>query len=91
MLPSIAVEAFCEFLVNDSHLWPKIDGVDAVNMVKILDDFVQKFELKNKLALFWVCFVPSYVDGLVLGVDNLKQMEENVEMFKSFFNGRPAK
>eukprot|EP00944_MAST-04C_sp_MAST-4C-sp1_P006816 g6816.t1 len=71
-------------LVNDSHLWPKIDGVDAVNMVKILDDFVQKFELKNKLALcFGFVLSLPYVDGLVLGVDNLKQMEENVEMFKS--------
>ena len=42
-------------------------------------------------GFFWGCFricfgfvlsLP-YVDGLVLGVDNLKQMEENVEMFKS--------
>ena len=58
--------------MNDSHLWPKIDGVDAVNMVKIDDDFVQKFELRTSLRLFWVCLSLPYVDGLVLGVDNLK-------------------
>ena len=28
--------------MNDSDVWPKIDGVDAVNMVKTLDEFVQK-------------------------------------------------
>ena len=43
----------------------------------------KSLSLKTNLYFVLGWFVSENVDGLVLGVDNMKQIEENVELFKS--------
>ena len=53
-------------------------------MVAKLDGLVEKFGLKSKLSLcFGFVISLPFVNGIVLGVDNLDQLKENIETFKS--------
>jgi spore coat polysaccharide biosynthesis protein SpsF len=71
-------------LVNDADFWPEIDGVNASEMVAKLDGLVEKFGLKSKLSLcFGFVISLPFVNGIVLGVDNLDQLKENIETFKT--------
>ena len=68
-------------LVSDATKWPNIDDVEPEEYIKKLSGLVKLFKLNNRLEL---CFSYiksiSWIDGLVVGVDNIEQLEENVSL-----------
>jgi aryl-alcohol dehydrogenase-like predicted oxidoreductase len=69
-------------LVSDASKWPK-SAKESNNYVKQLDILVETFKLNNKIEL---CFSYikyfDWVDGIVIGVDNIGQLQNNIECFK---------
>jgi len=82
------IEIYCRsiylqgILISESSRWPNI-GIDAVKYVKQLDNIKNKYGFKNKKELN-MSYVKSidWVSGIIIGVDNLEQLKENIELFK---------
>jgi aryl-alcohol dehydrogenase-like predicted oxidoreductase len=71
-------------LVNNAEFWPEIEGIDASEIVKKLDGFVKKFQFNSKLSLcFGFVLSLPFVNGIVLGIDNLDQLQENLKIFQT--------
>ena len=70
-------------LVSDASKWPKIDNVNPEEYIEKLNNLVKLFKLNNRLEL---CFSYvksiSWINGLLIGVDNLKQLKENLKLSK---------
>ena len=70
-------------LVSTPDKWPKLDNVNPLDYVEKLEGFVEKFNFNSRTEL---CF--SYIksikwlDGLIIGVDNLDQLKNNINYFK---------
>ena len=82
------VEIYCRsiylqgILISDANKWPKIN-IDSKKYVKKLEDIKEKYNFKNKKELN-MSYVKSiqWVSGVIIGVDNIEQLKENIEIFK---------
>jgi len=68
-------------LVNDFKYWPKIDNFDLRYIYNSINLLCKKYNV-TKVELV-VGFIKSikWIDGVIFGVDNIKQLEENVKIF----------
>jgi aryl-alcohol dehydrogenase-like predicted oxidoreductase len=70
-------------LVSDASKWPKIDNVNPEEYIEKLNNLVKLFKLNNRLELCF-SYVKSidWINGLLIGVDNLEQLKENLKLSK---------
>ena len=68
-------------LISDATKWPKIDDINPEEYIEKLNNLVKLFKLNNRLEL---CFSYiksiSWINGLLIGVDNLKQLKDNLKL-----------
>jgi aryl-alcohol dehydrogenase-like predicted oxidoreductase len=69
-------------LVSSPDKWPKIENVDPIEYVDKLNNLVEKFGFNNRLELCF-SYIKSieWIDGLLVGVDNILQFEQNIKLF----------
>lgn len=69
-------------LLSTADKWPKIYGVNPGNFINKLNNLVKEFKLNNRLELCF-SYIKSieWIDGLLIGVDNLDQLNENLKLF----------
>ena len=69
-------------LVSSPDKWPKIENVDPTEYVDKLNNLVEKFGFNNRLELCF-SYIKSidWIDGLLVGVDNIFQFEQNIKLF----------
>ncbi len=72
-------------LVSPGHLWPKVPNADPSSILMRLSWFVKTFN-RQSIQDLCVAYARSqdWIDCLVVGMDNLEQLEQNVKLF-----GRP--
>lgn len=69
-------------LISEADKWPKIDDINPEKFIKILNELVEQFNLNSRLELCF-SYVKSieWIDGLLIGVDNINQLNENLKLF----------
>ena len=69
-------------LISDADKWPKIHNIHPKEFIKKLNELVKVFKLNSRLELCF-SYVKSiqWIDGLLIGVDNLDQLNENLKLF----------
>ena len=69
-------------LVSSKDKWPKLDNINSEEYVNNLNKLVNIFNFNNKIELC-LSFIKSidWIDGLLMGVDNVSQLEENIKLF----------
>jgi aryl-alcohol dehydrogenase-like predicted oxidoreductase len=69
-------------LISDADKWPKIDNNNPEEFIKKLNELVKLFKLNSRLELCF-SYVKSieWIDGLLIGVDNINQLNENLKLF----------
>ena len=69
-------------LVSSDEKWPKIDGVNPKDYIDKLNNLVKKFNLNNRIELCF-SYIKSikWINGLVIGVDNIEQLSQNIKLF----------
>lgn len=67
---------------NDAAVWPTIDGVNVTSLLDTLRKFIAKFD-RTSLADLALAYVRAqdWIDGIVLGMGCLNQLQENVELY----------
>lgn len=70
-------------LLSSKDKWPKLENINADEYVENLNMLVKKFGFKNKIELC-LSYVKSieWIDGLLMGVDTVDQLNENIKLFK---------
>jgi len=70
-------------LLSSKDKWPKLENINADKYVENLNMIVKKFDFKNKIELC-LSYVKSieWIDGLLMGVDTVDQLNENIKLFK---------
>lgn len=71
-------------LTSEPNLWPKINGVDARELVAEIDELVKTLNRESRadLCTAYVRAQP-WVDSLVIGMETLEQLEENIRLFRN--------
>lgn len=69
-------------LISEADKWPKIDDINPEEFIKKLNELVKQFKLNSRLELCF-SYVKSieWIDGLLIGVDNINQLNENLKLF----------
>lgn len=69
-------------LISEADKWPKIDDINPEEFIKKLNELVELFKLNSRLELCF-SYVKSieWIDGLLIGVDNINQLNENLKLF----------
>ena len=69
-------------MVSSDEKWPKIDGVNPKDYIDKLNNLVKKFNLNNRIELCF-SYIKSikWINGLVIGVDNIEQLSQNIKLF----------
>lgn len=69
-------------LLNDSDKWPKIKNVNSNEYVSKLNKLKRDLNFENKIELC-ISYSKSinWVNGIIFGVDNIKQLKENIDLF----------
>ena len=82
------VQIFCRsiflqgLLISSCDKWPKIN-INANKYINKLEELTKKYNFNNRKELV-ISYVNSidWVSGIIMGVDNIKQLKENIELFK---------
>jgi len=71
-------------LTSDLNIWPKINGVNAREVMAEIDELVKTLNRKSRadLCIAYVRAQP-WVDSLVIGMETLEQLEENIRLFQN--------
>jgi len=69
-------------LVSTADKWPKLDGVNPNDYINKLNNLVHEFQFNNRLELCF-SYIKSikWINGLLIGVDNIDQLKENIRLF----------
>ena len=69
-------------LISSGDKWPKIDGINPDEFINKLNHLIIEFKFKNRLELCF-SYIKSieWIDGLLIGVDNIEQLKENLKLF----------
>jgi len=69
-------------LISEADKWPKINDINPEEFINKLNDLVKLFKLNSRLELCF-SYVKSieWIDGLLIGVDNINQLNENLKLF----------
>lgn len=69
-------------LLRDKRFWPKINGVDPLNIIKKLKEAAQEMN-RDHVADLCISYVRSHpwITGLVIGMETLPQLHENIQFF----------
>jgi aryl-alcohol dehydrogenase-like predicted oxidoreductase len=70
-------------LISSADKWPKIENVDAKIYINNLNDLVKEFNFNNRIELCF-SYIKSidWINGILIGVDNLQQLKDNINFFK---------
>ena len=70
-------------LISTQDKWPKIKNVNSENYINKLNSLVKEFNFNNKIELCF-SYVKSieWINGLLVGSEDIKQLEENIRLFK---------
>lgn len=70
-------------LISDQDSWPRLKNVNPAFYVKRLNKLTDEFKLDNRKELC-IAYTKSFpwINGVVIGVDNLQQLEENHKLFQ---------
>jgi aryl-alcohol dehydrogenase-like predicted oxidoreductase len=70
-------------LISSKEKWPKLKNINSKEYVDNLEFLVKKFDFSNKIELC-LSYIKSieWIDGLLMGVDSIEQLEENIELFR---------
>lgn len=82
------IQIFCRsiflqgILISPRDKWPRIN-INADEYINKLNKLVDKYNLKNRKELV-ISYVNSieWISGIIIGVDNIKQLVENINLFK---------
>lgn len=69
-------------LISSKDKWPKLDNINSEDYVNKLDKLSSTFNFNNKIELC-LSYIKSikWINGLLMGVDNVMQLEENIKLF----------
>ena len=69
-------------LISSQDKWPNLDNINSEEYVNKLDNLTRTFNFNNKIELC-LSYVKSidWIDGLLMGVDNVSQLKENIKLF----------
>tara|TARA_B110000495_G_C22956016_1_gene560114 strand:+ start:350 stop:1243 length:894 start_codon:yes stop_codon:yes gene_type:complete len=69
-------------LLSSKEKWPNLDNINPEEYVNKLDKLTSTFNFNNKIELC-LSYVKSinWIDGLLMGVDNVSQLKENIKLF----------
>jgi len=70
-------------LISTQDKWPKIKNVNSEIYINKLNNLVKEFNFNNKIELCF-SYVKSieWINGLLVGIEDIKQLEENIRLFK---------
>ena len=70
-------------LISSEDKWPKLNNINSLEYVEKINNLINKFNLNNKIELC-ISYIKSidWIDGLLMGVDNVEQLNKNIEIFK---------
>lgn len=67
---------------GDPSIWPAVPGVDAMSLVKLIEDLTRRFGRENAADL---CLAYArgqrWIDGIVVGMETEVQLETNLRLF----------
>ncbi len=71
-------------LISPVQRWPKIPGIDAVDIVDQLSALAKKLN-RESISDLCIAYVrsQSWVDCLVVGMENTNQLDQNVALFQN--------
>lgn len=71
-------------LISPAPVWPEISGIDAAGIVDQIAALTQKFK-RESITDLCIAYVrsQSWVDCLVVGMENITQLEQNVALFQN--------
>ena len=71
-------------LISEADKWPKIDDINPDEFINKLNLLVKLFKLNSRLELCF-SYVKSieWIDGLLIGVVNINQLNENLKLFNA--------
>lgn len=84
--PGVTVHARSVYLqgilaVHDPDVWPKVEGVDASAMVRMIATLTEVFDRETPADL---CMAyargQSWIDGVVVGLESEEQLEDNLRL-----------
>jgi spore coat polysaccharide biosynthesis protein SpsF len=68
--------------VHDPLVWPKIKGVDAAALVRMIATLTEVFDRESPADL---CLAyargQSWIDGVVVGLESEEQLDDNLRLF----------
>jgi spore coat polysaccharide biosynthesis protein SpsF (cytidylyltransferase family)/aryl-alcohol dehydrogenase-like predicted oxidoreductase len=69
-------------LTSDLSIWPKVRDLDAVKLIKAIDDIGDDLGRENRADLC-IAYVRAqqWVDSLVIGMETIEQLEGNIKCF----------
>jgi len=69
-------------LISSKDKWPNLDNINSEEYVDKLDKLISIFNFNNKIELC-LSYIKSieWINGLLMGVDNVLQLEENIKLF----------
>jgi spore coat polysaccharide biosynthesis protein SpsF len=85
--PGVTVHARSAFLqgilaVHDPLVWPKVKGVDAAALVRMIATLTEVFDRESPADL---CLAyargQSWIDGVVVGLESEEQLDDNLRLF----------
>ena len=69
-------------LANPNANWPKIEGVNQVDVIAKINNFVRKFNRESEADLCYAYILgQSWVDTIVVGMENIEQLKQNLSLF----------
>jgi spore coat polysaccharide biosynthesis protein SpsF len=85
--PNVTVHARSAFLqgilaAHDPDVWPKVQGVDATAMVRMIATLTEVFDRETPADLC-LAYVrgQSWIDGVVVGLESEEQLDDNLRLF----------
>ncbi|HEX4292754.1 MAG TPA: aldo/keto reductase [Rhizomicrobium sp.] len=85
--PNVTVHARSAFLqgilaAHDPDVWPRVKGVDATAMVRMIATLTEVFDRETPADLC-LAYVrgQSWIDGVVVGLESEDQLDDNLRLF----------
>jgi spore coat polysaccharide biosynthesis protein SpsF len=85
--PNVTVHARSAFLqgilaAHDPDIWPRVSGVDATAMVRMIATLTEIFDRETPADLC-LAYVrgQSWIDGVVVGLESEDQLDDNLRLF----------
>lgn len=71
-------------LISDEKMWPKLRNINTESYVQKINGLVDQFKLSGRKELC-VAYAKSFgwINGIIVGADNLKQLRENAKLFRT--------